>query len=338
MIQNNSDKQPSSFADTVQLVEDYVRKEIITEARHKQLYYHNLDHAIAVKRRASYIFQQIEPILARYMPVDELKRWENLVGLCGFAHDMVQLFEPVTPANKPRKRQLGMSEVETANKLLKYIGKLNWDLRAIANQTTPSILFSDRDLDIIREAIEATICIRDPLAGKVEYSFSSYSIYQPYLYKPHAKTSIIARIIALADLGTLGMEGVENYIRDGILIFLEDNLSFKPLIFNCNLPPSDFLKRHGLDHQQIEAKLLAMARFMVNLARERRARFDLEVAGFAEPIRHILRHQIFIYLNQETIQTIETLIPTGNNVSLSELIDFFCLQNVDCLFSNDRSS
>lgn len=325
MIQKYSDKQPSSFADTVRLVEDYVREEIIKEARHKQLYYHNLDHAIAVKRRANYIFQQIEPVLSQHKSDAEIMRLKSLVGLCGFAHDMVQLFEPVTAANQPRKRPIRLSEVETANKLLRYIDKLNRELTAVASHK-PSILFSDRDLHIIRDAIEATICIRDPLAGKVDYTFSPYSIYQPYLYEPSPKISIVGSIIALADLGTLGIDGVENYIRDGILVFLEDNLNFKPIILNCNFSQPDSLTCYGLDRQQLKAKLLAMARFMVNLARERQSRFELEISGFTEPIRYILRHQIFIYLDRENIQKLEAVIPTGNNVSLPELIDFFCLQ------------
>ena len=327
MIQKYSDEQPSTFADTVRLVEDYVREEIIQEARHKQLYYHNIDHALAVKRRANYIFQQIKPVLSQHKSDAEIMRLKSLVDLCGFAHDMVQLFEPVTAANQSRKRRVGLSEIETANKLVKYIDKLNRELTANTSHT-PSILFSDRDLNIIRDAIEATICIRDPLAGKADYTLSPYSIYQPYLYEPRPKISIVGSIIALADLGTLGMEGVDNYIRDGILVFLEDNLNFKPIILNCNFSESNALARYGLDCQQLKAKLLAMARFMVNLARERQTRFELEIAGFPEPIRHILRHQIFIYLNRESIQKLEAVVPTGDNVSLPELVDFFCLQEV----------
>ncbi|MBE9043666.1 hypothetical protein IQ255_04465 [Pleurocapsales cyanobacterium LEGE 10410] len=316
MKQNYWHKKPSSFAETVQLVENYVQEEIIRETQNKQLYYHTLDHALAVKRRANRIFQEIKFLLSESTSAGELNRLNCLINLCAMAHDMVQLFEPSTSSDRPRKRQTGVSEIATANKLIEYIQSLNQELTT--DELDPSVLFSDRDRQIIYDAITATICERDPQASKASYSFSPYSIYQPYLYNSQSKISIVGSIIALADLGTLGIEGIENYVQDGILVFLEDNLDLKDLIINCNYAAIQ-------NKDQVRARLLKMTRFMVSLAKERQARFEIEVAGFSPQARQILRDKIFIYFDVENIKKIETVVPTHENTSLPELTDFFCL-------------
>lgn len=315
-MNQNSWKKPNSFAQTVQLVENYVRQEIVRETKDKQLYYHTLDHSIAVKRRANSIFQAIKSVIPKGQLLVGLDRLESLIDLCAIAHDMVQQFSLSNETHLPRKRTPGISEVATANKLIEYIHQLNQ--RLSKHNLDSSILFDDRDLAVIEDGILATICDRDPQAGKASYSFSLYSIYQPYLYDSQPKTSIVGNIIALADLGTLGMEGVEQFIKEGILVFLEDNLDLKNLIVGCDYP--DLSARSA-----VKARLLNMTRFMVSLAQERQARFELEISGFTLPARQILRSQVFIYLNQENIQKIQAIVPTDEDTSLAELIDFFCL-------------
>lgn len=316
MKQNHWYKKPSSFAETVQLVENYVQEEIIRETRDKQLYYHTLNHAIAVKRRANKIFQEIRFVLLESKSTNELKRLNSLIDLCAMAHDMVQLFEPHNSTSHPRKRQAEISEIATANKLIKYIQNLNRELSTY--ELEPSILFSDCDCQIIYDAIVATICKHDPQANKASYSFSPYSIYQPYLYNSQSKISIVGSVIALADLGALGIDGIESYIQDGILVFLEDNLDLKELIIDCKYTAT-------LNQDALKARLLNMARFIVSLAKERQARFEIEIAGFSSQVRQILRNKVFIYFNVENIKKIETIVPTDDNVSLLELTNFFCL-------------
>lgn len=327
MKQNYCHQQPTSFAETVQLVETYVRAEIIQETRDKQLCYHTLDHALAVKRRASSIFQAIQPTLAKNLSADELKRLESLINISALAHDMVQLFDSSTLLGQPRKRLSGLSETETANKLLKYIQNLNQELTT--SDLKPSILFSDLDQQIIQDAIAATICRYDSPARIVNYKFSNHSIYQPYLYESQPKISIVGSIIALADLGTLAMDGVEKYIRDGILVFLEDHPHYQELILNGNSQIYNLQSCSGLwDSNLLKTKLLAMARFIVSFAHERKARFELEIAGFSPQIRQTLREEVFIYLSQANIKKIEAVVPTNTNVSLEELIDFFSLSKI----------
>lgn len=310
-------EKPNSFSETVRLVENLVEQQIVRETAQKQLYYHTIEHANSVKRRAIRIFQAIDSVVVNEGLSIESNRLQSLIELCAMSHDMVQDFSLADKHQIPRKRIPGVSETATVEKLFEYIEHLN---RALPIDLNSSILFNDLDLAIIEDAIMATVCELDPQAGKAVYSFSSHSIYQPYLYNSQPKTSIAGNIIALADLGTLGIDGIEPYIREGILVFVEDNLDIKNFILNCNYPNS-------LDRGEIKNRFLKMARFIVNLARERKARFELEIAGFCPKARQILREEVFIHLTQENIEKIEAIVPTNEDVSLTELIDFFCSNN-----------
>ncbi|MEO0925903.1 MAG: hypothetical protein AAFY63_08535 [Cyanobacteria bacterium J06643_13] len=313
MAQKYSAQQPNSFEEMVEQIEKYIRGEINRETEVKQLHYHNIAHALQVKRRAEYIFQAIKPVLAQDYSALELRRIKNIMSICALAHDMVQIFE-LTPVNHSRKRCSGASEMETANKLLRYVQNLNLDLAS--SKGDHSFVFSDREQQIIREAILATICVPDPYGSRTENVSASPSIYQPYLYNSDKKISLVGGIIALADLGTLGMDGAEAYIQDGISIFLEDNPHFQQLIRSCD-------RFDSTQQAEIKAQLLNMSRFIVALAYERQARFEPEIAGFAFDIRQILRHQVFIHLNQESIDRVEALVPSKTETSYSELINFF---------------
>ena len=313
---------PNSFAETVQIVENYARQEIIQEARDKQLFYHTLDHSLAVKRRANTIFEAIEPVLPQSQLTIGLDRLKSLINMTAMAHDMVQQFSNSFEASQPRERIPGISEAATVDKLIEYIQQLNQGLSSLG--VDKSILFNDQDIAIIKDGILATVCDRDPQAGKANYSFSNYSIYQPYLYNSQPKISIVGDIIALADLGTLGMEGVQPFLREGILVFVEDNLDLKDFILNCNRLSYDLGDR--LTQAKIRSRLLNMSRFIVSLAQERYARFELEIAGFPPEARQILRSQVFIHFNQKNITQIQKSVPTSEKSSFAELIDFFCLK------------
>lgn len=130
---------------------------------------------------------------------------------------------------------------------------------------------------------------------------------------------MVANIIALADLGTLGMEGVEPYIHEGILIFLEENPDLVELITTNG----DITQDNQQQNQMLKKRLLKMTCFMVDLAKDRLVRFNPEIAPFPPEAQNILQQQIFQQLNIETINQIKQLIPTEENISLRELLNFF---------------
>lgn len=308
---------PSSFRETVQIVEEYALKQIQQQTQQKQLYYHTQAHAIAVKRRASIIFQAITPYLEVERNSATLDRIARLIDLCAITHDLVQEILPPTQAYSSRKRPARVSELATIEQVTEYITNLNQ--RLLQLNAPAAARFNDLDLQIIEQAIEATICVSDPTANQPNSGLSPNSIYQPYIYNSDPKLFYVANIIALADLGTLGMEGVEPYIHEGILIFLEENPDLVDLITTNNN-----LSENNKQQTNITKKrLLKMTRFMVNLAEDRLVRFEREIEPFPRHSRDILQQEIFQYLNSEAIAQLKELVPTEQNISLEELRDFF---------------
>ncbi|HHP7231875.1 MAG TPA: hypothetical protein ACFCUY_13585 [Xenococcaceae cyanobacterium] len=301
-MKEEAESLPISFAQTVQLIERYVIQEVQQETQNKQLYYHTVEHALAVKRRANSIFNAIYPLLEPKLNCLTRQRTQGLINIAAVAHDMVQEFMPSATTTSPRQRPKGASETATIIKLTNYIQQLNQKL--LQANHSPLIGISDPELGIIQEAIAATICH----SGLFEYS-----LYQSDLYNKK-DLSLVAKTIALADLGTLGMDGVEAYIREGILIFLENNLDIAAF-FNSQPKPQKI-------PLNLKSRILHTTNFVVNFAKERNARFELEIHSFNPAIKVILKNNLFKYLNSENLAHIIELLPTSNNISLEKLLIF----------------
>ena len=310
MNNENFAQLPGSFAEAVSMVKNFVLLEIQRESQQKQLYYHTCHHAYAVQKRAEIIWKAIEPFEPKTNQTS-LTRSEHLLALCAFSHDLVQEFLPNNELHASRKRKPGASEAATISKLVNYIESLN--LKSNHHNASNNILFTDSDLEIIKEAIEATICL---------YDCEDNSLYQPYLYSTNKKISLPARIIALADLGSLGIEGIEAYFQEGSLIFLEENPDIVPIILN-----EDYQERAELS-ENLRQRLLQRARFQIDFARGREARFMREVEGLPVNAIPILRNKVFKYLNKDTIATIESITPTKDDTRLEKLVDFFDLKKL----------
>ncbi|NJL10041.1 MAG: hypothetical protein HC908_07330 [Calothrix sp. SM1_7_51] len=180
------------------------------------------------------------------------------------------------------------------------------------NSLDESVLFTDTDISILKEAIQATICNYDP---------SEQSIYQPALYNKNQDISLVAKIIALADIGSLGMEGIDTYKQEGGLLFLEENPDFIPLVLKQEI--TNLAVDNPELYENIRQRLLKRAGFHVNFAKSRLKRFPQEIASFPPATIPILTSEIFRYLNIETIEKIELTTPTDEKTPLSKLIAFF---------------
>ncbi|MBD2088949.1 hypothetical protein H6F67_03665 [Microcoleus sp. FACHB-1515] len=294
---------PQSIAESITEIKTFALYNFTQEAATKQLYYHNHEHIQNVQRRSQQIFQAI----ADYHPEIDRSRTELLLDLCVVAHDMVQVFAQNSQQNTARKRDTGVSEMATIEQILQYIHQLNSRLDADS-----SARLTEADIDIIRESIEATICVYDPI---------EQAIYQPSLQNGRS-LSIVARILALADLGALGIDGIEVYNEEGSLIFLEENLDVVPLLMDGSIHQ---LKTNSALHENIRHRLLRRSRFQVHFAKSRLARFDREIQEFSSDAIPILK-EIFKHLTPENIQIISTMTPTDEAVSLADLLQFFQLE------------
>lgn len=312
---DNLAQLPSSFVEAVTRVKNFALLEMEKETERKQLYYHTCDHVKGVQRRADRIFQAIRPYweacLDNNITPDYLSRMKQLIDLCAIAHDMVQEFLPQIQSYTSRRRESGVSEAATITKLLDYIKNQNeWISKETSNHLT---LFTDSDLQIITEAINATICW---------YDTSDNTIYQPDLYSSDKNLSLVARIIALADLGTLGMEGIEAFNQEGSLLFLEENPDIIPIILNPDLPYYETIDKQTF-YENLRQRLLKRTRFQVNFAKGRMARLARELKGLTAEAISVLTHDVFKYLNPAIIQEIELSTPTANDTKFEELIEFF---------------
>ena len=313
----NLEQLPRTFAEAVTKVKNFALQEFDKEIAQKQLYYHTREHVNGVQRRAQIIFQVIRPDWEASQEGDTasdyITRMQLLLNLCAASHDMIQVFIPQTEPHTSRRREPGVSETATINKLIHYVQEQNQWLHQY-DPESPA-LFTDSELHMLREAIEVTISLFDP---------SDQAIYQPDLYNPDKNLSLVAWIIALADIGALGIEGIEAYNWEGSLHLLEDNPDIIPLILNGDI--YNLASENQELYENIRQRFLRRARFQVNFARSRVARYTREIKGLPTEAIPILTHDVFKYLNQETIRKIELITPTDEDTTLDELMEFFELE------------
>lgn len=308
----DSAQLPTTIAESLAQIKTFALQEFDREIVQKQLYYHTREHINNVQRRADQIFQAVAPhwtTADEGQPTLDTLRLKLLLDLCAAAHDMVQVFVVPTQAHTSRQRKPGVSEMATIERLLNYINELNEQLQLHA-PTSPARLTLE-DMTIIQDAIAATICTYDP---------TEQAIYQQSLYNPTKSLSLLARILALADIGSLGIDGVNVYRQEGSLLFLEENLDLIPLfldgtIYTLGSDNSEL-------YQNVQQRLLRRCRFQVNFAKSRFARLEHELAGFPEEAISTL-YEIFKYLNPTKIQEIEATTPTHEDATLEVLLQFF---------------
>lgn len=320
-LEEQSSPLPTTIAESIEQIKTFALQEFDREIAQKQLYYHNREHIEHVRRRAKQIFQVVR---ACWESADEdrsapdLNRMELLLDLCAVAHDMIQVFRINSIAHTTRQREAGVSETATLDRLLEYIDGLNQQVRD--RDPDSSAVLTDADIAAIRDAIAATVCAYDP---------QEQAIYQPALYDP--KLSLVARILGLADLGALGIDGIKIYNKEGSLLFLEENPDVVELLLQGNI---DNLGADTELYQNVQKRLLKRCRFQVNFAKSRVARFDREVIGFPENAIAMLATEVFKYLNSATLQEIEAITPTADDTPLPVLLQFFEFEQI--LAQNDR--
>ncbi|AFY57848.1 hypothetical protein Riv7116_5476 [Rivularia sp. PCC 7116] len=308
---------PKNFEQAISVIKEFAFTEVKKEAEKKQLYFHNHAHAEAVQRRAEIIFNAIKPFwnqICYQSDSSDSKRAKYLIDICAASHDMIQEFLPLKSPQTARQRESGVSENATINKLIEFIKHLNQKY-TLENPELPA-LFTQSDLEIIRKSISATICYFDT---------NDNSIYQPDLYNSEEQILLNARIIALADIGGLGIDGIAAYFQEGSLILLEENPDIIPLIKEFLTKKEDSSNNKEV-YENLRERLLKRAKFQISFAKGRLARLNRELEGLPEEVVLILKEKVFKHLNEQTIEQIEALTPTAADTNLEKLIEFFELE------------
>ena len=308
-----SPKLPQSIDESIAQIKAFALREFDREVVRKQLYYHTRDHLDNVRRRSTQISQAVFPFLERRSrPALDLSRTELLLDLCVAAHDMIQIFVDQPDRSASRRRESGVSERATLDRLLDYTHAVNQPLRN--HDPNSSAIVTDEDIAIIQAAIESTICTYDP---------TEQAIYQADLYKSQPPVSIVARILSLADIGALGIDGIDSYNQEGSLLFLEENLDVIPYLLDGTL---DRLRSDDPLYQNLQQRLLKRSRFQVSFAKSRVARLKSEFAGLPEAACSTLVHDVFRHLTPATVDTIAATTPTAETTPLPSLLRFFELE------------
>lgn len=307
---------PIGFVQAVAQLGTFAIAEFDREIERHSLFYHTWEHVNGVQQKANTMFQVIRPYweasLDREIAPIYLARMHLLLDLCALAHDMIQIFLPITEPHTPRRREAGVSEAATLEKLLNYIDTHDTAQKLQPRHRASAAYFTEHDRNLIRQAIEATICAYDPV---------EQSIYQPSLYEIDSPISPVARIIAIADIGSLSMSGIAAFNREGSLIFLEENPDVIPLLQQgIDTIESDALR------ENVRQRLLRRARFQISLAKSRYNRLPQELVGFPEAAIPELLRDVFPYLNADIIHELESTTPTADDTSLSTLLEFFQLE------------
>ncbi len=280
-----------TFQNLLLQVEDRILADFDLEIAQKQLVYHNRYHVNAVRSRAGRLFEAIAPQLD--LSQEALRRMRGILDLCAMAHDAVQIFAAESQPDAGRRRDPGVSEAATFERLASHIRDLQETLPAAGDGR-----FTENEVQAIREAIEATV---------VHYDSSEKMIYQPALHQVSPPRFVIAHLLALADFGSLGLEGIESFNEEGRLLFLEEN------------PDAT-----GKADDDLRRRLLERARFQVRFARSRLEHLERELVGLPVAALPAVR-EAFSHLTEETVHTIEATTPTNYEATLPQLLTFFRL-------------
>ena len=200
-----------------------VARELLAERFEKttdpdnQLPYHNTEHTEGVVRRALRIAEAL----------GATERETELITLAGSFHDTVQDWEEqeLPGGQVKRKRLVERNEAASADEAEAYMRQSSRN-------------YTDEEVALVRKAITATI---------PGFDMAIRTVVQP---KHNLKASNIERAVALADIGTAGMEP-EVYATEGTKLFAEENLDITRAIRVAGSPDAipesvqaSYLKRY----------------------------------------------------------------------------------------------
>ncbi|MHB8913833.1 MAG: hypothetical protein ACYC4I_02375 [Minisyncoccota bacterium] len=214
------------------------------------LEYHNTRHTESVIRRT----KEILTAIARVQQDAAHERLEKLGELAAAWHDTVQEYEVVPVADgvftkKILKRFVIKNEHKSAEEAVEFMRSARG-------------AFSDEDEELVRSAIEVTIPDFSPEKGVMQPNLTSES-------------TLVARAVALADLGAAGMDGPEHFLPEGDAIFREDNVDISEALHH----PEDLS-----DEQKafFKSRMIGWSEGQEKFAITRKANLDAELEGLSE--------------------------------------------------------
>lgn len=224
--------------------------------------FHNVNHTEGVIRRT-------EAVLSAIREADPSLVSEHDIAmgrLAGAYHDTVQRWEenkiPDGQFTKVlRRRFAGDNEKASADEGIAFMNEV-WN--------EGDAIFSEEDKAVMREAIDVTEPGWDPI---------NKTVMQPQLKE---ESSLIARAVALADLGTAGMDGPRAFTNEGSALFKEENLDILDSIRSVQI--SEDQKRY------FQQRMVGWLKSQAGFARGRQVRLPIELHAIPEHARYAVVH------------------------------------------------
>ncbi|MDO8558000.1 MAG: hypothetical protein Q7S09_02275 [bacterium] len=224
--------------------------------------FHNTAHTRSVVTRVETILRsmrKIEPFAVRERDI-------TLGRFAGGRHDTRQKWAEESTVEgdftkRMRKRSRIENEQASADDAVSYMEEVN-------QKKTGYEVFSQEDMSIVREAIMGTVPDFDPKKG----------VFQPNL---NETSSIVTRALALADLGTAGMDGPEAFSAEGDALFREENLD----ILDAAHDPGALT---DAQKEYFRKRMIGWSKFQPAFASGRKALFEKEVSGLSAGCKEAL--------------------------------------------------
>lgn len=246
--------------------------------------YHNTHHTGDVVRRVRKILETI----AVTNPELVKERLLRLGEFIAANHDTVQNYEITEKEGgvKMRKRSVEKNEAASAEEALQYV------------HTVGVGLFTPEEEELVREATDVTI---------PGYNSEYRTVIQPRL---SAKSELVIRAIALADLGTAGMDGLVPFAREGNELFREENIDIDEALQH----PEDL---SDVQKESFRKRMLAWSDSQPIFAKGREALLSEELDGLPEAAqREVARLFNKFY---ESIQGTQAKADVRRELSFEEL-------------------
>lgn len=260
--------------------------------------YHRKKHTWHTKKPRG-VVQRTEAILAAIQEVDPhlvSKRHIALGRYSAAHHDTVQEYQVYVVEDSPlpcvvRELQTGKNEMASAAHAvasLEYI-----------NKKTGQRIFSRGEMEMVEEAILVTI---------PEISKEWGTVIQPNLRESNG---VIARAVALADLGMAGMEGAQAFLEDGNTLFREFNLDMIGI--------GKRFQRFPIATQEFyRDRMLAWSRFQIPFAKGRKKYLEHELDGLPPLAQEAVRSLFTTF--DESIEVAEGQYALRQGLPFRELL------------------
>ncbi|MBS3903247.1 MAG: hypothetical protein KGZ30_02610 [Anaplasmataceae bacterium] len=267
----------------------------------KNLEFHGEDHSVGVVNRIEKILNKVREVAPDLIS----ERDVQLGRYAGGFHDVDQFYQRKEIKSEAegvddkavRQRQVRANEEISAYEALQYADSLN-------KEEDREIFFKE-DFDVIREAILATIPGFDP---------ENKTVIQPNLKED---SPLVVRALALADLGTAGIDGGEAFVKEGAALFREENLDIKDALEAVAKGEETISEAQK---EAFRSRIIGWLKFQPSFAEGRKALLDHELGNLPDEVKEVLKEEVFSKFD-ESIEASREFAEKAEQLTFEELLE-----------------